>query len=95
MTIINGYTQYRPGKNLDLKALESVFGLVALHFKEAKIGFPLVGCGIAGGDWNRDVHRIINRMLSHRDSSVVILPDSTPVLSGLQDLSDFIEKSNA
>lgn len=95
VTIVNGYTQYRPGKNLDLKALESVFGLVALHFKEAKIGFPLIGCGLAGGDWNRDVHRIINRMLIHIDRNVVVLPDSTPILTSLQDLGDFIEESNA
>jgi O-acetyl-ADP-ribose deacetylase (regulator of RNase III) len=60
LTIVNAYTQYMPGYN-DLKqnyqAINDSMRLIATDFKGKKIGLPLIGAGLAGGDWNiiRDI----------------------------------------
>jgi O-acetyl-ADP-ribose deacetylase (regulator of RNase III) len=50
-TCINLYTQYRPGADF----LPSLFskGLQRLNrdFKRQTLWFPMIGCGIGGGDW--------------------------------------------
>jgi O-acetyl-ADP-ribose deacetylase (regulator of RNase III) len=59
--IYNLYTQLNPGKDFRFSAFKKA--LVSMKddiereygFTEArkmKIGFPLIGCGIAGGNWN-------------------------------------------
>jgi O-acetyl-ADP-ribose deacetylase (regulator of RNase III) len=40
-------------------------------FKGMRIGLPQIGCGLAGGDWNR-VKEIIQRELKDMDVTVVI-----------------------
>lgn len=59
--IYNLYTQLNPGKDFRLKALKKSLLLmkddIEMNFgvKEAqnlRIGFPLIGCGIAGGNWD-------------------------------------------
>lgn len=60
LTVINAYTQYdfnRPGEKKDvfeyisfqmiLQKLRYVYGDKALRW-----GFPMIGAGLAGGDWN-------------------------------------------
>ena len=79
LTIVNGYTQYHPGKHLNFNALESVFGLIALHFVGLKIGYPLIGCGIAGGKWEH-VSPLIDSKLYGMDHSVV-LPKSKKIMT--------------
>lgn len=49
--IVNAYTQFEGGRNLDVSALDSVFGKIADTFKGLRIGYPAIGCGIAGGSW--------------------------------------------
>lgn len=49
--IINAYTQYEPGKNLDYEALARVLHRINEDYSDFHIGFPQIGCGIAGGDW--------------------------------------------
>lgn len=55
--VVNLYTQYNPGPDLDENAL--LLGFTKLTKKilsdpsnfNIKIGIPEIGCGIAGGDW--------------------------------------------
>lgn len=49
--ILNAYTQFKPGKNLSKEALIMNLAKIGQLFKGKKIGLPLIGCGIAGGDW--------------------------------------------
>lgn len=70
--IVNLYTQYNGGPNLDYSALElSLRKLSMVIDKNTKIGLPLIGCGIAGGDWEK-VREIIQRVLSDFDVTIVI-----------------------
>jgi len=72
--IVNLYTQYEPGPNLNYPALElSLYKLSMLlkDDKSVKIGLPQIGCGIAGGNWEK-VKEIIQRVLSDFDVTVVI-----------------------
>lgn len=68
--IINAYTQFNPGKDLDYNALELVLKKINAQFKPERIGLPLLGCGIAGGNWNV-VKKIIERQLRDCDVTVV------------------------
>lgn len=68
--IINLYSQYNLGNNLDYEAL--TLGLRKLNHKYCgmKIGLPQIGCGIAGGNWNK-VKKIIKKEL--KDCIVTIV----------------------
>ncbi len=68
--IINAYSQYNPGKDLDYNALELILKKINFLFKGERIGLPLIGCGIAGGNWNV-VKKIIQRQLKDCDVTVV------------------------
>ena len=68
--VINAYTQYNLGKDLDYNALELVLKKINFLFKPERIGIPLIGCGIAGGNWNV-VKKIIQRQLRDCDVTVV------------------------
>lgn len=50
----NLYTQYRPGRNVDYGAIRRAFSTVNKHYNRPGmiLGIPLIGCGIAGGDWS-------------------------------------------
>ena len=61
--VINAYTQYRWGRGkrqVDYSAVRACFKLINSQFggPGTVIGFPLIGCGLAGGDWN-----IISRII--------------------------------
>lgn len=71
-TIVNLYTQYHPGKNfcysafrLAIRKLEHYFGNQGYKF-----GFPLIGCGIGGGDWSK-VKALIKEELKNEDVTIV------------------------
>lgn len=68
--IINAYTQYNPGKDLDYNALELVFKKINFLFKGERIGLPLVGAGIGGGNWNV-IKKIMQRQFKDCDVTVV------------------------
>ena len=62
--LINGYTQFRPGRfpKADLaKNIEMLFTELNKDYAGKIIGIPYIGCGIAGGDW-KEVSEIINRV---------------------------------
>ena len=73
-TIINGYTQYGFGSQddppVDYDAIKSVFAKVKAGFTGKKIGYPLIGAGLAGGDWNI-ISKIIDTELTGCDHTVV------------------------
>lgn len=70
--VVNLYTQYNAGPNLDYCALELSLRKMTLIFnKNLKIGLPMIGAGIAGGDWEK-IKEIIQRVLSDYDVTVVI-----------------------
>ena len=74
ISIINLYTQYHYGSGLkaDYQAIRDGFNLIASNFsKENRIGYPQIGSGLAGGDW-QIISKIIDEELIGFDHSVVI-----------------------
>jgi len=72
--IVNLYGQYDYGKNkrqVNYGALGSGFSSVVKSFGESgnSFGFPLIGCGLAGGDWS-----IVSELIEFyfRDEDVTI-----------------------
>lgn len=68
--VCNMYTQYRYGTDqvhLDYKALEKCLETLSNTFKGKRIGLPLVGGGLAGGDKNR-----IMEIMSEHDITLVL-----------------------
>lgn len=73
--IVNGYTQYNYGKNgphLNYEAVTSVFKMVKEQFPKLIIGYPRIGAGLAGGDWNR-IQEIINEELNGMEHHLITL----------------------
>ena len=70
-TVANLYTQYNGGKDLNYYALALSLYKLNKKFKGNKIGIPLIGCGIAGGEWPI-VKAIIQKELKDCDVTVVI-----------------------
>lgn len=68
--IINAYTQYQPGSNLDMEALTLCMRKINHEFKGKHIGLPLIGCGIAGGDWKK-IKPILETELSDMKVTIV------------------------
>jgi O-acetyl-ADP-ribose deacetylase (regulator of RNase III) len=55
LVIVNGYTQYNwRGKGLkaDYAAIRQVFRRVKQAYTGHRIGYPALGAGLAGDDWN-------------------------------------------
>ena len=83
-TIINAYTQYLPGANFEYSAL--IDCLCSLMYEcekrsyrrkhnlkrnyKPKLGLPLIGCGIGGGDFSI-VKEILNSFMFYFDITVV------------------------
>ncbi|MEM7642613.1 MAG: macro domain-containing protein [Pseudomonadota bacterium] len=73
LTIVNAYTQFHwrgPGRKADYAAIDACFGEIAAGFPEARIGYPLIGAGLAGGDWD-EIAPIIDRRLAGLDHTLV------------------------
>jgi len=69
-TIINAYTQYgflpRNVVNVDYDAIENVFKQIKLLYDmnpqaACRIGIPMIGAGLAGGDW-KVIEEIIDKI---------------------------------
>ena len=50
--VVNAYTQFKPGPNLDYEALTLCLRKINSIFKGKHVGLPQIGCGIAGGVWD-------------------------------------------
>ena len=73
LTVVNIYSQYTPNaaiKPLDYEAL--TLGLRKMNhlFKDKIVGLPMIGAGLAGGDWER-IKTIIQTELRDCDVTVV------------------------
>jgi len=74
ITILNMYTQWDyKGKsiNADYDAIRSCMKAMKLEFSGNKIGLPLVGAGLAGGDFNI-IEKIIKEELVNEDVTIVV-----------------------
>lgn len=75
---VNAYTQYNYGANhpdgdarpLDYDALKLCFKKINHIFKGKHIGLPLIGCGLAGGNWDI-VKKLMQGYLYDMDVTVV------------------------
>jgi O-acetyl-ADP-ribose deacetylase (regulator of RNase III) len=74
-TVVNAYTQlkYGRGVQIDYGAIRSAMGLVKHHFSGARIGYPKIGAGLGGGNWEK-IARIIDEELDGEDHTLVVLP---------------------
>lgn len=70
--IVNAYTQFKYGSGLhfDYDAFEKVCKRLKERFKGQRIGLPMIGAGLAGGDWN-EIVSIIETELNGMDVTVV------------------------
>lgn len=76
--VINAYTQfdYRGrGPRVNYDAVKSCFEKIAEQYPEARIGYPQIGSGLAGGDWGK-ISGIIDQALMGLDHTVVIFRSS-------------------
>lgn len=73
LTIVNAYTQLRPGVNLlqqNYKAIADCFVRIKREFSGKCFGIPLIGCGLAGGEWDI-VGEIIDNIMDDEDITLV------------------------
>ncbi|MBO6898667.1 MAG: macro domain-containing protein [Shimia sp.] len=76
--IVNAYSQYKyngPQPRVSYEAVAEVFQRIASDFAGLRIGYPLIGAGLAGGDWHR-IASSIEGALKGMDHSLVILPET-------------------
>ena len=71
LTVVNCYTQYNGGANLEYQALIMALMKINHTFKGRTVGIPLIGGGIAGG--NPDIIKsIMQKLLKDVDATLVI-----------------------
>lgn len=72
--VVNAYTQFgynnKNGIDLSYVALKKVLRKIAKNYDGLKIGYPKIGCGLAGGDWKR-VSAIIDQEFEGQDHTYV------------------------
>ncbi|PIE91145.1 MAG: phosphatase [Acidobacteria bacterium] len=72
-TIINAYTQFHwsgRGVQADYDAIRRVFRLIKQTYGGKRIGYPLIGAGLAGGDWDI-ISAIIDEELFQENHTLV------------------------
>lgn len=75
---INAYTQfnmrgrYKGVPDVDYTAIEKVLKKINLEYKGLTIGMPLIGCGLAGGNW-KIVKNTIQNTLVDVNANIVFL----------------------
>lgn len=77
-SVLNLYTQWHyKGSDVkaDYEAIRNCMKLVKKYFSGKKIGLPLIGAGLAGGDWGV-IEKIIEEELLGEDVTVVIWENS-------------------
>jgi len=71
--VVNGYTQFHwrgNGVKADYDAIRSVMRTVRATFPGKRIGYPRIGAGLAGGDWDV-IRAIIEEELAEEDHTCV------------------------
>lgn len=73
--VVNAYAQsaygYDGRQYTDYEALRKIFKRIKQDFTKLKIGYPLIGCGLGGGNWDT-VSKIINEELVDEDHTLVL-----------------------
>jgi len=79
LQVVNCYTQYnysRVDKPLDYEALTLCMRKINHQFKGKYIGLPLIGCGLAGGIWDKSKLTMHDQMILekrfHKDVKTII-----------------------
>ena len=73
LIVVNGYTQYNwkgKARNANYEAIRKVFKEIRCEFSGLRIGYPAIGAGLAGGDWNV-ISEIIDQELKDEDHTFV------------------------
>lgn len=71
--VVNAYTQYHwdsNGKPLDYEAITLCMRKINKAFEGRHIGLPMIGAGLAGGDWER-IKSIIQKELKDCEVTIV------------------------
>ena len=71
-TVVNAYTQfgYQGAGNADYEAIQQVFAAIAANFHGLRIGYPMIGAGLGGGNW-AVIEAIIERALVGENHTLV------------------------
>ena len=90
LTIVNLYTQYKYSRSqveADYNAIRKCMRALKKDFSGKVIGLPLIGAGLAGGDWNT-IENIIKEELVDEDVVIVIWEGDKRLLQkfGLQQI---------
>ena len=86
--VVNLYTQYNPGAELNYTALRLGLFKMNQKYKGKRIGLPMIGCGIGGGHWD-SVKMIIKEELCDCNVTIVMFKQETNNLSFFQ---NFLKK---
>ena len=75
LIIVNAYTQVYPAKDandiaVDYNAVRSTMQLIKKQYGGASIGLPMIGAGLANGDWPT-IFNIIQEELEGEDVTIV------------------------
>ncbi len=80
LTVVNAYTQYHwygDGPLVDYDAVASAFRQIKKRFSGKRIGYPKIGAGFGGGDWER-IAAIIDTELAGEDHTLVVFRHDAP-----------------
>ncbi|MGE0701821.1 MAG: macro domain-containing protein [Hyphomicrobiaceae bacterium] len=74
LTVVNAYTQFAPstghGVDVDYDAVRRCMRWIGDTYRGKRIGLPLIGAGLAGGDWPT-IERIIAEELHGENVTIV------------------------
>lgn len=73
LVIVNAYTQFHwkgVGKKVSYEAVKNCFKHIKSNFSGKRIGYPAIGAGLAGGDWNI-ISEIIEKELTDENHTFV------------------------
>lgn len=91
LIVVNGYTQFKYSRTeevVDYSAIESVFRIIKEDYSGKRIAYPMVGAGLARGNWTR-IKLSIDKILSGENHTLVRLPyPIEKVISGGQTGAD-------
>lgn len=81
LVVVNAYIQYDwrgSGRKADYDAVRECLNWIAQIFPTHRIGLPMIGSGLAGGEWPT-IERIIIEELGHLDVTIVRLLRTTHI----------------
>lgn len=73
LIVVNAYTQFKwqgNAQHADYDAIRAAFATIKKQFSGLRIGYPAIGAGLAGGDW-QTIARIIDEELQDENHTFV------------------------